>query len=91
MESLTACIGIFGSLLIVILLAYKIKSSFIFGIGIVTIISWFRETSVSYIPDDAIVPDDAIGDERFSYLKEIVAVQSLSMITGKIDFSGVCI
>ena len=82
MESPTAWIGIFGTLLMVILLAYKIKSSIIFGIGIVTIISWFRGTSVSYFTDDA------IGDARFSYFKEIVAVQSLSMITGKFDFSG---
>lgn len=81
MESATAWIGIFGTVLMVILLAYKIRSSFIIGIGLVTVISWFRGTAVTYFPDDA------LGDARFEYFKEVVSIESLSNIAGKWDFS----
>ena len=81
MESATAWIGIFGTLLMVILLAYKIRSSFIIGIGLVTIISWFRGTAVTYFPDDP------FGNDRFEYFQKVVSIESLSSITAKWDFS----
>ena len=81
MESATAWIGIFGTLLMVILLAYKIRSSFIIGIGFVTIISWFRGTAVTYFPDDP------IGNDRFEYFQQVVSIESISSITAKWDFS----
>jgi AGZA family xanthine/uracil permease-like MFS transporter len=65
-----------------ILLAYKINSSFMVGIGLITVISWFRGTSVTYFSDDF------LGNSRFEYFKEVVAVESLSKITAKWDFSG---
>lgn len=81
MESPTAWIGIFGTLVMVVLLAYKVKSSFIIGIGFVTLLSWFRGTAVTYFPDDT------LGNERFEYFKKIVSVESLTDITAKWDFS----
>jgi len=81
MESPTAWIGIAGMLVMVILLAYKFNSSFIIGIGFVTVISWFRGTAVSYFTDDS------LGNARFEYFKEVVAVESLSKVTAKWDFS----
>jgi len=81
MESPTAWIGIFGTLLMVILLSYKIRSSFIIGIGFVTVISWFRGTEITYFPDT-----DA-GNDRFEYFQKIVSIESLSSITAKWDFS----
>jgi AGZA family xanthine/uracil permease-like MFS transporter len=82
MESPTAWLGIFGGLLMVILLAYKINSSFIIGIGFVTVVSWFRGTAVTYFADDN------LGNARFEYFKEVVSIESLDKIAGKWDFSG---
>jgi Permeases len=81
MESGTVWIGLFGMVLMVILLAYKVRSSFIIGIGLVTVISWFRGTSVTYFPNDD------LGNARFEYFKEVVSVESLSKVAGKWDFS----
>ena len=81
MSSPTAWIGIFGTLVMVVLLAYKIKSSFIIGIGFVTLLSWFRGTAVTYFPDDK------FGNERFEYFQKIVSIESLTDITAKWDFS----
>ena len=81
MESPTAWIGIFGTIVMVILLAYKVRSAFIIGIGFVTVVSWFRNSGVTYFPDDF------LGNKRFEYFKEVVSVESLSSITGKWDFS----
>lgn len=82
MESPTAWMGIAGTILMTILLAYRINSSFMVGIGLITIISWFRGTSVTYFSDDF------LGNSRFEYFKEVVSVESLSKITAKWDFSG---
>lgn len=74
--------GIGGFLLMALLLCYKIRSSFIISIGIVTIISWFRGTGVTYFSDDA------IGDARFDYFKKVVSIESLDKVFAKYDFSG---
>lgn len=81
MESATAWIGIVGTLVMVALLTYKIRSSFIIGIGLVTFISWFRGTAVTYFPDDE------AGNARFQYFQKVVSIESLSSITAKWDFS----
>ena len=77
MESATAWIRIFGTLAMVILLAYKDRSAFIIGIGFVTVISWFHGTAVTYFPDTD------MGNERFQYFQKIVSVENLSSITTK--------
>ncbi len=81
MESATAWIGIVGTLVMVALLTYKIRSSFIIGIGLVTFISWFRGTAVTYFPDDE------AGNARFQYFQKVVSIESLSSITAKWDFT----
>lgn len=47
MQSGTAWLGILGMMIIAVALAYKSKLSFIYGIALVTIISWFRGTGES--------------------------------------------
>lgn len=81
MESGTAWIGILGTLIIVILLAYKVKSAFIIGILFVTFISWFRGTAVTYFMDNT------AGNARFEYFKQVVSVEPLDKIFAKYDFS----
>lgn len=82
MTSPTAWIGIFGFLLMGVLLCYKVRSSFIISIGLVTVISWFRGTGVTYFPDT-----DA-GDKKFDYFSKIVSIESLDMVMAKYDFSA---
>lgn len=81
MTSGTTWIGIFGTVVMVILLSYKVRSSMIICIGFVTFISWFRATEVTFFPDT-----DG-GNNRFDYFKKIVSVESLEMVTNKYDFS----
>mmetsp|Transcript_1059 Transcript_1059/g.1155 ORF Transcript_1059/g.1155 Transcript_1059/m.1155 type:complete len:531 (+) Transcript_1059:60-1652(+) len=81
MESGTVWIGIFGTVLMTTLLAYKFRSAFIIGIGFVTVVSWFRGTAVTYFPYTD------IGNDRFEYFKKVVSVESMSSITAKWDFS----
>eukprot|EP01083_Nonionella_stella_P224377 798748_1 len=62
---------------------YKIHSSFISGIGIVTIISWFRGTGVTYFPDND------IGNARFEFFQKVVSVETLEKIFAKYNFSQI--
>ena len=61
-------------MVIAVALAYKSKLSFIYGIGLVTIVSWFRGTSVTYFPDTP------TGNARFDYFKKVVDVTGLDLI-----------
>lgn len=81
MTSGTVWIGIFGFLLMGILLSYKLRSAFVVSIAFVTFVSWFRGTAVTYFPDDT------GGDARFEYFKKIVSVESLDMVFAKYDFA----
>jgi len=74
MSSGTTWIGILGMMIIAIAMAYKSKMAFIYGVGFVTIISWFRGTAVTYFPDTE------AGDARFDYFKKVVDVTGLDLI-----------
>ncbi len=67
-------LGILGMMIIAVALGYKSKLAFIYGIALVTIISWFRGTAVTYFPDDA------AGNARFEYFKKVVDVPGLDLI-----------
>lgn len=77
MTSGTMWLGILGFMIMVILMAYKRNSSMIIGIAFVTFISWFRDTAVTYFPDD-----DS-GNARFEYFQQIVTVEPMDMITAQ--------
>lgn len=74
MTSGTTWLGLLGMMIIAVAMAYKSKLSFIYGIGLVTIVSWFRNTAVTYFPDT-----DA-GNARFDYFKKVVDVTGLDLI-----------
>lgn len=81
MESPTAWIGILGTIIMVILLSYKINSAFTIGILFVTFISWFRGSAVTYFADNA------LGNERYEYFKNVVKVESVDKVFAAYDFS----
>lgn len=67
MRSPTMWIGIFcGGFLTAILLAFRVKGALIAGILLVSIISWPRNTDVTYFPHTA------AGDEAFDFFKKVV-------------------
>mmetsp|Transcript_197 Transcript_197/g.352 ORF Transcript_197/g.352 Transcript_197/m.352 type:complete len:578 (+) Transcript_197:162-1895(+) len=74
MTSPTTWMGILGMMIILVLLAYKWRSSMIIGIGFVTFTSWFRNTAITYFPDTI------VGDDRFDYFRQVVAFEKMSMI-----------
>merc|ERR1712048_20002 len=69
-------IGMLGLVIIVTMLAYKQNSAFVVAISFVTFLSWFRDTGITYFPDD-----DA-GNARFDYFKQVVRIESLQLLTG---------
>jgi len=74
MTSPTTWIGILGFMIIAIGLAYRCKLAFVYGIGLVTVISWFRDTPVTYFPyTDA-------GNTRFNYFKKVVDITGVDKI-----------
>jgi len=90
MTSAPTWLGIGGGLLMVILLCYKVHSSFIIGISFVTIISWFRGTNVSYF-EDGVFNTGGSGEARYDYFVKIVNVESMDKITGEYsdDLNGI--
>jgi AGZA family xanthine/uracil permease-like MFS transporter len=74
MTSATAWVGMLGTVIIIILLTYRIRSAFIVGISFVTFISWFRNTSITYFTDNY------IGDERFDYFQQVVSVEKFDKV-----------
>merc|ERR1719446_1068860 len=67
-------------MIMAIMIAYKRNAGIIVGIAFVTIVSWFRNTAVTYFPDNA------VGDARFDYFNNVVALEPINLVTGQ--FSG---
>eukprot|EP00956_Cyclotella_meneghiniana_P030351 scaffold76036_cov71-Cyclotella_meneghiniana.AAC.4 len=72
-------LGILGLMIIAIGMTYRSKLSFIYGIGLITVISWFRGqypegTPVTYFP----YTDE--GNARFEYFKKVVDITGLDLI-----------
>ncbi|CAG8639574.1 16340_t:CDS:2 [Dentiscutata erythropus] len=71
MESPITWFGVLGFLIIAILLLYKVKGSLLLGITFISVVSWFRNSQVTYFP---YTPD---GDERFDFFKNVVGFHSI--------------
>lgn len=74
MTSGTTWLGLLGLIIMAVMMAYKSKFAFIFSIGFITVVSWFRNTEVTYFSDDA------AGDDRFEYFKQVVRVEQLDLL-----------
>jgi len=61
---------------------YRIRGAILFGIFLVSIISWPRSTSVT------LFPHTATGDSAFNFFKEIVAFTPLKKIGNVINFGS---
>lgn len=76
MEGATTWLGIAGFALMSLLMIYKVKGAMFFAIMSVTILSWFRNTAVSYFPNNE------TGDDRYNYFSKVVDFHSFSDTPG---------
>lgn len=75
MDSPTMWLGIFlGGILTVLLMMFRVKGAIIFGILLVSIISWPRPTPVTYFPYDA------VGTDAFDFFKQVVTFHPIQRI-----------
>ncbi|KAL5544002.1 hypothetical protein UlMin_007786 [Ulmus minor] len=59
-----------------------VKGSMIYGILFVTIVSWFRNTSVTYFPSNP------VGDLNFEFFKKVVDFHGIQTTAGAISFTN---
>ncbi|KAJ4145621.1 hypothetical protein LMH87_004467 [Akanthomyces muscarius] len=69
-----------GGILTAFLMAYRIKYALVIGIALVSVISWPRNTAVTYFPDTA------EGDSRFEFFKQVVAWHPLSRVANQLEW-----
>ncbi|KAI4319046.1 hypothetical protein MLD38_032694 [Melastoma candidum] len=74
-------LGATGFLIMSLGLAKNVKGSMIYGIIFVTVVSWFRNTSVTYFPHTP------LGDESFGYFQKVVEFHGIQSTAGAISFS----
>ncbi|KAH7309466.1 permease family-domain-containing protein [Stachybotrys elegans] len=70
-----------GGLVTTILMAYRVKYALICGIALVSIISWPRNTAVTYFPNT----DE--GDSRFEFFRSIVTWHPISTTLNQLQWS----
>ncbi|KAL5707034.1 Adenine/guanine permease azg2 [Ranunculus cassubicifolius] len=81
MQSPTFWLGLVGFLIISYGWMKKISGSIIYGILFVTLVSWFRGTSVT------IFPYTQIGEQNYNYFKKIVDFHMIKSTAGALSFS----
>lgn len=80
MRSGTTWMGILGMMIMAVMLGYKKNGGIIVGILFVTIVSWFRNTAVTFFPDTA------AGDAKFEYFSKVVNIEPIDKLL--VQFSG---
>ncbi|KAG9312542.1 permease family-domain-containing protein [Chiua virens] len=78
----TVWLGIFtGGILTVFLMMYRIKGSILIGIFVTSIISWPRDTAVTYFPHTQ------SGDQLFDFFKQVVTWHPLQYVGNALDYN----
>ncbi|KAJ0977307.1 hypothetical protein J5N97_012781 [Dioscorea zingiberensis] len=80
MRSPTFWLGAGGFLITTIGLARNVKGSMIYGIVVVTLVSWFRNTSVTMFPNTP------LGDANYDYFKRVFDFHTIKSTAGIISF-----
>ncbi|KAG0206668.1 hypothetical protein BGX28_001916 [Mortierella sp. GBA30] len=80
MESPRTWMGVLGLFIISILVLFHVKGAILIGILFVAIVSWFRNSSVTYFPHDP------TGDSRFDYFKQVVSFHTIQKTLAVMDF-----
>ncbi|KAF4452554.1 MFS transporter AGZA family xanthine uracil permease [Fusarium albosuccineum] len=81
MSSPKLWIAIFGGgILTTYLMAFRVRYAFIIGIALVSILSWPRNTSITYFP----YTDE--GESRFEFFKKVVAFHPMKRTLNALDW-----
>ncbi|KAF8942787.1 hypothetical protein BGZ47_006127 [Haplosporangium gracile] len=80
MESPTTWIGLFGFVIISVCLLFRVKGAVLIGILVVSIMSWFRNTSFTYFPNTP------TGDAKFDFFKKVVSFHPIQSTMAQMDF-----
>ncbi|KAL2932769.1 Adenine/guanine permease AZG2 [Bienertia sinuspersici] len=80
LNSPTFWLGVVGFIIMCYGMAHEVKGSMIYGILFVTLISWFRSTSVTYFPKTV------EGEVKYLYFRKVVDFHKIQKIAGKISF-----
>ncbi|TFK51558.1 hypothetical protein OE88DRAFT_1801488 [Heliocybe sulcata] len=81
LQSPTMWLGIFtGGILTVLLMLYRVKGAILIGIFITSIISWPRNSAVTYFPHTE------SGDLLFDFFKKVVTWHPINQIGNAIDW-----
>ncbi|KAF8939445.1 inner membrane protein yieG [Dissophora ornata] len=80
MRSPTTWMGIFGFVIISVLLLYRVRGAVLVGILFISILSWFRNTTFTYFPYTE------AGDAMFDYFKKVVTFHPIQSTLGKMNF-----
>ncbi|KAM7526580.1 hypothetical protein LguiA_016482 [Lonicera macranthoides] len=83
MESPTFWLGVLGFIIIAYCLVKNLKGAMIYGIVIITAISWFRDTDVT------VFPNTKAGDSSYLYFRKIVDVHVIQNTAGALNFKGI--
>ncbi|KAF9313270.1 hypothetical protein BG003_005454 [Podila horticola] len=81
MRSPTTWMGIFGLVVIAVCLQFRVRGAMLFGILLVSVLSWFRGTSITYFPATE------SGDAMFEYFRKVVTFHPIKSTLGKMNFS----
>ncbi|KAG0048303.1 hypothetical protein BGZ83_006701, partial [Gryganskiella cystojenkinii] len=80
MRGPTTWMGIFGLIIISILLVFRVKGAVLIGILLISILSWIRPTTFTYFPyTDA-------GNAAFNYFRKVATFHPIQLTMGKMDF-----
>ncbi|KAF2762908.1 purine transporter [Pseudovirgaria hyperparasitica] len=63
-----------GGILTAIMMTYKVRGAMIFGIAIVSIMSWPRNSNFTYFPHDG---PTGLGESRFQFFKSVVGFRPI--------------
>ncbi|KAJ3701696.1 hypothetical protein LUZ61_005401 [Rhynchospora tenuis] len=81
LRSPTFWLGAAGFLITATCLSRQVNGSMMFGIALVTVVSWIRDTSVT------IFPNTPLGNSNYKYFKKVVSFHTIKSTAGKITFS----
>ncbi|KAF7559854.1 hypothetical protein G7046_g4299 [Stylonectria norvegica] len=70
-----------GGIVTSFLMAFRVKYALIIGIALVSILSWPRNTSITYFPD---TPE---GDSRFEFFKQVVSWHPMKHTLNQLDWN----
>jgi len=80
LESPTTWIGVLGFVAIAIMMVYRVKGAILFGILIISFISWPRGTAITYFPYTP------AGESAFEYFKLGVTFHPIQKTLGALHF-----